>query len=135
MKVNQLYKTLLEANPDDNHGIRCYLMNQYLFAHDHEQIKKLLKMYPDDVFIDLQMGRILYLLQSNNKTEAKKYWLEVQSRYPHIKHYMVNAKVTQPEAGEYGVTVGSKAEAWEYRHSMREVWLRERGVIGWLKKT
>lgn len=131
----QLYKTLLEANPDDNHGIRCYLMNQYLFEHDHEQIKKLLKMYPDDIFIDLQMGRILYLLQSNNKTEAKKYWLEVQSRYPHIKHYMVNAKVTQPEAGEYGVTVGSKEEAWEYRQSMREVWLRERGVIGWLKKT
>lgn len=130
-----IYKILLEANPDDNHGIRCYLMNQSLFEYDHEEIKKLLKMYPDDILIDIQMGRILNLMQNKNKTEAKKYWLEVQARYPYIKHYMVSAKVTQPKAGQYGVTVGSKEEAWEYRQVMRETWLRERGVIEWLKKT
>lgn len=130
----QIHKILLEANPDDNLGIRRYLMNQYLYSQEHDEIKKLLKMYPDDFLIDMQMGRVLYLLQTGNKTEARKFWIELQSNNPHIKRFMVNPNVTQPEPEGLGVTVGSEEEAWEYRDSMRNIWLQERGSIGWLKK-
>ncbi len=130
----RLYEILLEANPNDNHGVRSMLINQYLVERNYEKIKKLLDKFPNDILMDIQMGRVLYLLQRGNQSEAKGYWHEIQARNPHIKRFMVSSSIAQPEAGQFGVAVGGKEEAWLYRQTMRLVWLKEKGAISWLKK-
>lgn len=124
---------LLELNPNDNHGFRDVLMNDYLrYGHDQKALA-LSARYPDDVSPDLAYGRVLALYRSNRPEEAQVALCAAQAQLPKVTRYLVNQRVRKPKFEDHGIRVGGDDQAWLYRDQMRAVWQQTDGALAWLK--
>ncbi|MDQ7048404.1 MAG: SEC-C metal-binding domain-containing protein [Enterobacterales bacterium] len=124
----------LRLNPNDNHGLRCLLINQRIRQQDYHQALELSDSYPDDGMLDMLMGTALchYILADESK--AKALLLEMLDNRPHVIPALIRDKVSKPKLDSFGVSYGGKDEAWLYRAEMRDVWKTTPGALDWLKK-
>lgn len=124
---------LLELNPNDNHGFREEVMNNYLRRGEDQKALALSNRYPDDMSPDLTYGRVLALYRLNRSDEAQTALCTAQERLPKIIRYLVNKRVRKPKLDNYGVRMGGDDQAWLYREEMRAVWQQTEGALDWLK--
>lgn len=125
---------LIAMNPNDNMGLRDQLANQYLAKKAYYKVFNLVSLYPKDVFMGINMAKVLALWATGEINNAKKLWQKIQKNNPHIKKYMYKSKISAPECEPYRITMGGEDEAWIYRESARDIWLAHKGAISWLNQ-
>ncbi len=129
-----LAQQLLRLNPNDNHGIRIWVIKMALTHHQDAVALSVIHQYGDDQTAEIRIGEILALYKLDRKPEALKALKTVLKSYStHIK-WLIPARKAAPKdlANQRFVTMDSDYAAWEYREEMREVWVAA-GAISWLK--
>ncbi len=127
----ELAERLIAFNPNDNHGMREALSRAYLARGSPEKALALTERYPDDVS-GLTLNRILALVRLSRRGDALAA-LRDAARYHRVAIEMLLAgapKQPRPDSG-FGITVGGKEEAWEYRAAHRALW-EQAGALDWL---
>ncbi|MGH6950513.1 MAG: hypothetical protein ACREH4_06555, partial [Vitreimonas sp.] len=127
-------EALLRLNPDDNHGMRFELVNEYLLKHDDEGALALASAYLDDLAPETRFGRVLALLRLKRLTEAEDALRSARHALPKVMPYLLPARVKRPKLSEHGVTIGGADQAWLYRDRMRRAWEATPGAMDWLRK-
>jgi hypothetical protein len=127
----ELAERLLALNPNDNHGVRDPLTRAYLARGRPEQVIALTDRFPDD-FGAATLNRILALVHLGRRGDAlAALHGAAQGHRVAIEMLLADApKQPRPDSG-FGITVGGKEEAWEYRSSHRALW-EEGGALQWL---
>jgi tetratricopeptide (TPR) repeat protein len=128
----ELMDWLIAVNPEDNHGLRCILADEYLRAGRHLEMAALGQRYPDDVFADVRYGHVLALYRLDRKGEALVALHGAISALPLVYDYLVSARPKQPPTSRHGIALGGKEEAWLYRANSGDLWRDDAGVLGWL---
>ena len=123
----------LRLNPEDSHGFRSLLINALLRAGENERALDLADQYDDDMMAETTYGRVLALYRLGRRGEALGALTSAAQRLPVVLDFLVRERVAKPPADPYGVTIGGKDQAWQYREEMRGEWLRTEDAIAWLK--
>jgi tetratricopeptide (TPR) repeat protein len=127
-----LAERLLALNPQDNHFVREPLSRAYLALGEPEKALALIESRPDD-FCGPTLNRILALVRLGRRGDALSA-LHDAGRHHRVAIEMLLAeapKQPKPE-GHFGITVGGKEEAWNYRAAHRSLWVRD-GALEWLR--
>jgi tetratricopeptide (TPR) repeat protein len=130
----ELAERLIAFNPYDNHAIRESLSRAYLARGWLEKALALTDCYPDD-FCGPTLNRILALVRLDRRGDALTALCDA-AKYHRVAIEMLLAdapKQPRPDAG-FGITVGGKEEAWEYRAAHRALWEQD-GALDWLGAT
>lgn len=66
------FAAMLELNPNDNQGVRDYLLGVYLALNDLDGAATLYGQYPEDDSAAFAWGRVFLLMLSGRRAEARK---------------------------------------------------------------
>jgi len=66
------FAAMLELNPNDNQGVRDYLLGVYLALSDLDSAASLYRQYDDDDSAVFAWGRVFLLMLSGRRAEARK---------------------------------------------------------------
>lgn len=133
-EAERLAALLLILNPQDNHGVRCELINDWLQRGENEKAQQLAQCYPDDVLVDTRYGLLLALYRLGRYNTAQQYAEQVVVAFPLVAGYLVRVRVKRPKLSEHGIRIGGEDQAWVYREAMRDAWRDTPGALDWLKK-
>ena len=125
---------LLSLNPNDNHGFRMLLMDDYLRSGDDAAALALAGRYPDDHNPEIMYGQVLALFRLGRLEEANSALAVAVERMPKLVRHITHQRVRKPTINPMGISLGGDDQAWLYRETMRDVWLATPGVIEWMKK-
>jgi len=127
-----LGERLIALNPPDNHFVREPLTRAYLARGAPEKALALAERHPED-FCGPTLNRILALVRLGRRGEALGALRDAASRHrAALQMLLAEApRRPQPDPG-FGVVLGGKAEAWDYRAAHRALWERD-GALDWLR--
>lgn len=124
---------VLALNPDDNHGLRCMIINDRLLRDDNIGALRLAEQYPSDLNPDIAYGHALALFRLGRVDEANAAIHEAVIDLPKVPRYLLARRVKKPKIDSVGVRMGGDDQAWLYRQEMRDVWEATPGAFDWLK--
>lgn len=122
---------LIGLNPHDNHGIRQYLSRSYLMENRPGQALALCDRYPDD-FCAMMLDRILAQYRLGLTEDALESLRAAAGYHGVAIKMLLAANPRQPSMSGYGIQLGGKDEAWEYRAGHRTLWEQD-GALEWLR--
>jgi tetratricopeptide (TPR) repeat protein len=125
---------LIRLNPDDNHGMRFDLVNEYLRAGANEAALALANAYPIDMAPETRFGRVLALLRLKRLAEAEEALRTARAALPKTMRYLLAGRIKRPTLRDDSVTIGGDDQAWIYRDRMRAVWEATPGAMEWMGK-
>ena len=124
---------LLDLNPDDNHGVRFMLMNEYLRSGDDEKALALAQRYPLDLAPETRFGAVLALVRLHRMQEAERALSTAREDLPKTAQYLLPTRIRRPRIMPDCIEVGGDDQAWLYRDEMRSVWQQTPGALEWLR--
>ena len=127
------FEALLELNPNDNQGVRYYLLPLYLQNKDLEGTGSVYKRYPGDICAVFHWSRVLERLMAGDEKGALRALEAARNQNPHFEDYLTGKKRIPAEEPDY-YSVGDKSEAVAYARCLRPAWKGRRGSIQWLKE-
>lgn len=123
---------VLTLNPNDNQGLREFLIHDYLLVERVADALALAKRFPDDM-AGVAYGTALALFMDKQEAAAREAIKIAAERYPEVRKMLVAEKPKQPRLQEGLVRVGGKDEAWYYRKDYLDIW-QTSGALDWLKQ-
>ena len=133
--ATQVAQLLLELNPHDEHGVRCFLMNRHLAENRDGHALALAGRYPSDANVELAYGAALALYRTERYDEAERALRLAARDHPRIKRCLLTERYKRPALDRAGVTAGGEDEAWLYRMEMRPAWQSTPGALAWMSTT
>jgi len=119
-----IWRRMLELCPNDNLGVRTYLLEFLLYIEEWEAAKKLLFSYPECILPDFIWTNIMLKLESGQINEAKSLIEQAVKMNKHISKLLLNKKKYLPDFPDT-VTFGSKHEAELYCGRFKTFWSKE----------
>lgn len=127
-----LAERLIALNPGDNHFVREPLTRAYLASGRPEKVVALTDRYPDD-FGGPMLNRILALVRLGRRGDALVALRNAAKDHGVAVEMLLSSAPKRPKSdGAFGITVGGKEEAWEYRSAHRALWEQD-GALEWLR--
>lgn len=127
-----ILEEMIELNPNDNQGVRDYLMVYLMELSEDAKFEKYEAMYKDDFGAFSAFNRALYAFKSKGPSvgsnEKLKKAIDDNSFVP-VQLLSRKAITGLPD----GYQLGSKEEAKIYAGFARNVWRKMDGAIIWLK--
>lgn len=131
-EARRLMEQILMLNPNDNHGWRSFLVNDYLRRGAARAALELCERFVDDMLAEIAYGRALALFLLGRRDEADAALKRAAEQLPKVLTALRRARMQKPAISAHGITFGGDDQAWIYRHEMRDVWLKIPGVQQWL---
>lgn len=123
---------VLTLNPNDNQGMRDFLIHDYLRLERVDDALALAQKFPDDM-AGMAYGTALALFMAKQEAAAAEA-IEVASEYcPEVRKMLLADKPKQPKLTEGLVRMGGKDEAWYYRKDHLDIW-QSSGGLNWLRQ-
>ncbi len=123
---------VLTLNPNDNQGMRDFLIHDYLRVGRVADAVALGERYPGDMGA-IGYGAALALFMAGQNEEAKEAINIANSYYPEIHKMLLADNPRQPKLMDGMVKVGGKDEAWFYRKDHLDIW-QTSGGLEWLRQ-
>ena len=123
---------VLTLNPNDNQGMRDFLIHDYLRVDRVADAVALSERYPGDMGA-IGYGAALALFMAKRDEEAKEAIGTASSYFPEIRKMLLADNPRQPKLMDGMVKVGGKDEAWFYRKDHLDIW-QSSGGLEWLRK-
>lgn len=120
---------MLALNPHDNHGVRCWLVNEYLMGDDNKRALAVSEPYAKDYFPETRFGRVLALHRLGRHDEALTALAAAHSDLPQVVRYLTAEAIEPPELHAFGVRPAGEDQAWLYREDMRHAWSGTPGAM------
>lgn len=123
---------VLTLNPNDNQGMRDFLIHDYLRLERVDDALALAQKFPDDM-AGMAYGTALALFMSKQEAAAAEAIEVAGEHYPEVRKMLLADKPKQPKLTEGLVRMGGKDEAWYYRQDHLEIW-ENSGGLDWLRQ-
>ncbi|AEV28230.1 ST7 protein [Sphaerochaeta pleomorpha str. Grapes] len=125
----ELYKKILELNPNDNLDVRYRLLNWLLSLRDTESAAIILKKYPEETVFMLFSTLLYSILEDPERVRhlEKEYKQAVESN-PFVVPYLLG-KTRLPEQVQEPVQRGSQEEAAAYCLLANQAWTASKEVL------
>jgi len=131
-KAIDIWKEMLELNPNDNQGVRYSLITALLTVKKYKDVEKLIADYKDDASATwLYSKAYLFFNQKNKKPLATKVLVKAMLFNPYVPLYIFNLREMPDELPEY-VGMGDENEAIEYVDSAIYLWGENKKALTWL---
>lgn len=124
----ECYQRLIDMNPNDNQGVRGDLTRLLMARGKVGDLRKLLKAYPGDGFIEGVMAHFWLGLRSKNADMARLA-AGVEECNQHILPMMVGKGPKTFERSPYGITMGGPDEAENYLKSFGGIWAKNKKAM------
>ncbi|MBV6478412.1 MAG: hypothetical protein HGGPFJEG_01167 [Ignavibacteria bacterium] len=128
-----IFEEMIELNPNDNQGVRDYLMLYLIEVDDFDKFDHYFKIYAEDVTAFYNFNKALCAFkregESNNSNECLKSAIK-NNKF--VLPLLISSK--QQTEILYSYTIGSKEEAKFYAYYAQLIWQRTPGAIKWLMK-
>jgi len=120
----EIWVRMLDLCPNDNLGVRTYLLEYFLKNGNRDAAENLLKNYPECALPGFIWTDIMFQLEENNNKRAKQRIKTGVAFNEYVPKLLLNKKKYQ--AGFPGrITVGSKYEAELYCGRFKPLWTKE----------
>ena len=130
-----LYERVIVLNPEDNHGHRCVLADEYLRAGRNEDVVSLAARFPDDLFAETVYGKALALHRLQRDDDAMTALAAAVERLPEVARMLLRKRLPARAASvDEHFSIGSAEQARYYWEAMRGEWEATPGALAWLKK-
>lgn len=134
VKATRLAERLLALNPDDNHGLRCWLSGAYLKSGDAEACVRLVEAYPDDPSPELRFNLALALYRLGRAQGATRAFQAAHRASPRVTRFVIQKRISKPALSEHGISLDGDDRGWFYREDMRSTWAATPGALDWAEK-
>lgn len=127
------YNDLLRLNPNDNQGVRDFLVHALIDLKEFSQLQKLFKKYDDDFSLTWSFSRALYHFLKSGPQSKKAIQLlkKGHKKNPFVLDYLTKKKKLPKYTPDH-YAVGSKEEAMIYAEENIILWNNNRPSIDWL---
>ncbi|MDP8924453.1 MAG: tetratricopeptide repeat protein, partial [Chloroflexota bacterium] len=123
---------MLRLNPNDNQGVRQFLMHWLLAVGDLAALDRLLKQYPEEGFAAYEYTRALMLFRRYGAGKrSDKALVQAITANPFVPMYLLGLKPLPRRLPEY-VGIGDENEAVAYLAEAAQNWLDTPGALEWL---
>ncbi len=127
-----IYREMLELNPNDNQGVRYLLSTLLLGKKNLSDYESFIKKHPDEDCALWHYNNALYLFKKQGKsTESDKALLKAYKFNPHVVDYMLGLKELPDEPPHY-IGRGDEDEAVAYIFDAINIWSKTDGALGWM---
>ncbi len=126
------YEAMLELNPNDNQGLRYFLLAFYLARGDLDGARRLFKQYDDEGSAAFQWSRILERHISGDEAKAVILLAEARKDNAMVEPYLTGAKRMPRTLPDY-YSPGEESEAKHVAISLRPAWKGHGKAVAWLK--
>jgi len=129
-----IFETILNANPNDNQGIRSLLVESYFASDSPEKVLRLCMKFPDDTDENIMYGKVLALLKIDKKGKATKALEEAFRYLPNIARELAKKTHRRPAGMESRwLTQGSTDQAFIYWERQGKVWQNAPGALEFVR--
>ena len=129
-----IYRTMLDLNPNDNQGVRWSLLGLLLLTQQHDDAKKLIDEYSEDAYALWSFGRLLLAFVDGCPDQELQLLLKAaHSGNEHVLAYLLADKLPPDELPDY-FSYGDESEALSILPRLLPVWKTTPGATGWLRK-
>jgi tetratricopeptide (TPR) repeat protein len=128
------FEDMLRLNPNDNQGIRYYLVDIYLETENDDALRQLLKRYKDDYSAQwFYTQALMAYKQYTGGVRADKKLNAALDYNPFVPDYLLGRKRMPAQLSPY-ITPRNEDEAISYVFSALSVWFSTPGALDWLRK-
>ena len=127
------YQDMLRLNPNDNQGVRYYLLELYQDIGDDDALEALIKRYHKDYSANWFYTEALLLFRRQGAGKrANKRLKEALAQNPHVPKYLLGQKKLPKQHPAY-IGFGDENEAVDFASTAIPFWLQTPGAIEWLR--
>ena len=123
---------VLTLNPNDNQGMRDFLIHDYLRLGRVADAVALHEYYPNDIGA-MAYGAVLALFMDKQQEAAIKLLKTTDEYFSGIRKMLLAANPRKPKLMDGMIKVGGKDEAWLYREDHLDIW-QSSGGLEWLRQ-
>lgn len=127
------FKDMLVLNPNDNQGVRHYLINWLLDIGDYDYFEIILSDYNKDIYAGMKYSKALYLYSTGKLLEASDTLKEAMHANIFVTDYLLENKKL-PEMLPDLIGRGDENEAVFYASEAYDLWYKKGTAISWLRK-
>lgn len=115
---------LIQVCPNDNLGIREWLVEWYMFTEDYQKIIQICDNYPKDMLANTTFGKALAYCYLGKMDKADQAWEAGKEVLPEVAHEILKKRHPRPRGidNSYGMEIGGKEQAYFYWQDMGEWW-------------
>ena len=126
------YEDMLDLNPNDNQGIRYFLLAFYLTRGDLDGARRLFDQYDDESSASFQWSRVLERHLAGDEVKAVILLAEARKDNAFVEAFLTGKKRMPRSLPDY-YSPGEESEAKHVAVSLRPAWKEHRASLGWLK--
>lgn len=118
-------KMLIQVCPNDNLGIREWLVEWYMFTEDYQKIIQICDNYPKDMLANTTFGKALAYCYLGKIDKAEQAWEAGKEVLPEVVHEILKKRHPRPRGmnmNSYGIEIGGKEQAYLYWQDMGKWW-------------
>ncbi len=135
-KLNEciaIQEEMIKLNPNDNQGVRDFLMLRLIEANQREKFLKYDKKYNDTFLASPQYNRALFWFMTEGETDfANNLLKDALKANKFVPAKLLSKRRLSAVPDTY--SPGQKSEAEYYAFFARSVWEDIEGALDWLKK-
>ncbi len=132
----QIWKRMLELNPNDNQGMRDLLMIALLRNKRHDELQEILDRYHDDCgVVHAYSTALLQFRRQSDSPAAQQSLRRAVALNPFMEPYLTGRKPL-PKTSPSTYSPGQQSEADAFIHELFPAWQDTPGAAEWvLSKT
>ncbi len=129
------YRAMLRLNPNDNQGVRYFLLDALFVLGFDDEAETLLRRseYSDDASCEWVYGNVLLeFRRQGDSTHARAALVDARKRNPHVAPFLIGTRELPEELPEL-LQIGGETEAISYVAERAEGWTTTDGAIDWIR--
>ena len=127
-----MIRLYLRLSPNDNHGFRTEFIDRLLADGEDAEAVEVASRYPTDMYAEVAYGGVLGLYRLKRLADAEAALASALERLPKVADYLLAEEAAEPESDSRGLAIGGDRQAWLYRRTMRDEWLKTTSALDWL---
>jgi len=128
------FQEMLELNPNDNQGMREYLLHAYIEEGNFDDAKALINRYEHDVSASFMFNHALLNFYCEGLTAKTKSLLKkANQQNPYVRDYLIGKNVV-PEFKNWQFSIGDNGEAVNYVQENIQLWKEAASLLTELGK-
>ena len=128
----QIFEEMLELNPNDNQGVRDWLVSCYLACKRYDDASSIFDRYPDDWLATTAWAKVLLHHATKNEALASESLRQARECNPHVEPYLTGRK-RRPRSRPGSYTPGDESEASYTTDILWAAWKAHPKTKAWLK--
>lgn len=131
----KIYHNILALNPNDNQGVRAFVVECYFRLNRSEGIVSICEKFPEDMMSEITFSHPLALFQLDRLDDAKEQLKIALKWFPLVAEELLKKRHTRPKSKIAGyISFGGADQAYAYWETFGIYWRNTLGALKFLRE-